>query len=300
MRLVLMGDVHLYRLRLWPWHLLSKRILGQVNLWVNRRHRFDRQLVERVIERVEALEPGALLCPGDLTTTALHSEFRVARRVLGDLFDRFPTFVVPGNHDRYTFTATRARRFERYFGDWSAERWPHHARFGGAVHVIGLDATRPNPLFDPGLVGEAQRRRLGELLSQTPPGEHVIVMNHYTLGTPPGQHEAAHHALIDESALRAVLRDAGRPIVYVHGHVHRPWCWRPAEAPNVVVINAGSPTHVDAAYPRGQGLWQLDPAASADEPWSLHRHELDERMQWQSHHVPWPTQPGDSVGMGVR
>jgi len=296
MRIVLLGDVHLYRLAVAPWHLLSKRVLGQVNLWVNRRNRFDTALVERIIARIETLEPDVLLCPGDLTTTALHSEFRLARRWFGDLFSRFPTLVIPGNHDRYTFTVARTRRFERYFGEWSPDQYPHHTTFDGQLHVIALDATQPNLLLDPGRIGEAQRTALAHQLAALPDGGRAIVMCHYTLGAPPNDRgEPRHHALVDESELRHVLRAANRTITFVHGHVHRPWCWRPTDAPNVVAINTGSPTHIGHAYPRGQGIWTLDTAdqtADPDQPWRARRHVLDASGEWGAVTVDWPTEAG--------
>ncbi|NBC95824.1 MAG: hypothetical protein GVY27_05665, partial [Deinococcus-Thermus bacterium] len=281
-----------------PWHLLSKRLLGQVNLWVHRRSRFDMSLVERIIGRIEALEPDLLLCPGDVTTTALHAEFGLARWWFGELFGRLPTLVIPGNHDRYTFTAARTRRFERYFGAWAPDQYPHRATFDGPLHVIAIDATQPNLLLDPGRVGRTQRAALAREIAAVPAAGRVIVMCHYTLGVPPHDRaEPRHHALVDESALRRVLRDADRPITFVHGHVHRPWCWRPAEAPNVVAINTGSPTHLSPTFPAGQGLWTLDTEDDPDAAhgWDVRRHVPDPRGQWTELTVPWPVRPGSTA-----
>ncbi len=298
MRVLLMGDIHLYRLAIWPWHLLSKRVLGQTNLWLCRRHRFDPKLVERIIEQVESLNPTGLLCPGDLTTTATHREFRLARRTFGDLFSRFPSLVLPGNHDRYTFAAARTERFERYFGDWSADAWPRHVVWGDDLHVLGIDATRPNVLFDKGKVGRDQLDRLAGELARIDRAARVIVMGHYTPGCPPTEPaESKWHALVDEAALCETLREADRPIVFVHGHVHRPWCWRMADAPQVVAINTGSPTHVSERWPRGQGLWELVAAQDEAAPWRIVRHTLDEQMQWQANDVAWPEAPGEAVGV---
>ncbi len=51
MRIVLLGDLHTYRLAVWPWELLGKSLAGQMNLWLNRRKRFDRSLIQPTIER---------------------------------------------------------------------------------------------------------------------------------------------------------------------------------------------------------------------------------------------------------
>ena len=110
MRIVLFGDIHLYRLWLAPWHLLSKRVLGQGNLVLNRRRKFDHSLLPGLIEQAVAIKPDLCLLSGDLTTTALVGEFEDAAAALKPLTDRVQTIAVPGNHDRYTYTSARVKR----------------------------------------------------------------------------------------------------------------------------------------------------------------------------------------------
>jgi 3',5'-cyclic AMP phosphodiesterase CpdA len=299
MRIALFGDIHLYRLALHPWHLLSKRVLGQINLWLSRRTRFDRALAESLVEQVDAIDPDLVICPGDLTTTALHSEFRLARRVLGDLLQRRRTFVIPGNHDRYTFTASRRRRFEQYFAAHTADRWPHHEPIARRLHLMAIDATRPNLLLDRGRVGDAQRSALAHALDRVDRDDHILMLCHYTLGAPPDQPaEGRAHRLIDQTRLLTVLRESGRAVLFVHGHVHRPWCWRPDDAPGVVALNAGSPTHVDRTFPTGQGFWQLDfDADRGSTPWRLIHRRPTPDGSWADRPIDWPTAPGQSIAI---
>jgi len=291
-RIALFGDIHLYSLRLWPWHLLSKRVLGQTNLWLNRRKRFSRQLVRQVTERIDSIAPDAVLCPGDLTTTATHTEFRMARHELADTFARFPTFVTPGNHDRYTFSAARHRRFEQYFDEQSARQWPVHRPLGEKVDLVAIDTARPNRIFDKGRLGQSQREAMKQLIDGIPDDHHLLVMGHYTIGTPPGfKPEKRHHALIDEAELIDALAAAERPMFYLHGHVHKPWCWRHPLATNVTVVNAGSPTHVDHHFPRGQGIWQIELGDSVSLTW----HTLTAEDQWTALPIALPIQPGKTT-----
>jgi len=295
MRIALFGDIHLYSLTIKPWHLLSKRVLGQTNLWLNRRKRFSRGLVRSVVERIDAMQPEFILSPGDLTTTATHGEFRMARRELADLLARYPAFITPGNHDRYTFAAARHRRFEQYFGDHAARQWPAHRQLGETVDLIAIDTARPNRLLDKGRVGQSQRDALGRLIADVPADRQLIVMGHYTIGTPPGfKAEPRRHALIDEAELIDVLARADRPMLYIHGHVHKPWVWRHPTATNVTVINAGSPTHIDSRYPNGQGIWQIE---SSEVGLALTRFAPTGNGDWAAHPAPWPTEPGKTASL---
>jgi len=113
MRLALIGDIHYYRLAVAPWQLFGKRLLGQANLWLNRRHRFNRSLLKPVLEQAESIQPDMVLMSGDLTTTALAGEFADVAAALNPLAKRIPMVAVPGNHDRYTFSAARHRVMEK-------------------------------------------------------------------------------------------------------------------------------------------------------------------------------------------
>ena len=76
MRIALIGDLHTYALAVWPWELLGKPLAGQLNLWLNRRTKFDRSLIAPTIGRVMECKPDLALLSGDLTTTSRPSEFR--------------------------------------------------------------------------------------------------------------------------------------------------------------------------------------------------------------------------------
>ncbi len=102
MRLLLIGDIHAYRLYVSPWHLLGKALLGQTNLWLYRRRKFDLSLLPAVVARAVDLRPDLVLLSGDLTTTAYPGEFADVAAALRPLLAAVPTVAVPGNHDRYT------------------------------------------------------------------------------------------------------------------------------------------------------------------------------------------------------
>ncbi len=287
MRIVLFGDLHLYRLALAPWDLISKRLLGQTNLWFHRSSRFDRSLLAPTVERIAKLEPDLVLGSGDLTTTATAAEFRDAHVALAPLLDRLPTLIIPGNHDRYTFTAAARRRFERFFVGHCPTAFPHHQILSDDLHLIALNASKPNVLLDRGRMGSAQLQGLRDLLGRIATGVRLIVLCHYTLGTPPrSKPEHWSHVMTDAEQVTAALGESGRDVLYCHGHVHRPWCWRLSEAANIMTLNAGAPLHIGTDHPQGQGFWQIE----TDGGWNLVRHRMDRNRQWQAREIAVPTE----------
>ena len=99
---------------------------------------------------------------GDLTTTALPSEFREASRLLAPLLtDPLRVTMVPGNHDRTTRRSFLTRRFEGTFGEFMpAETFPWLRWLDDETAILGLDPTRPH--FSPrGRLPEDQLEQRG-------------------------------------------------------------------------------------------------------------------------------------------
>lgn len=288
MKLLAMGDVHVAQMWPMPWQLLGKRLLGQVNHWINRRKRFDARRLAPLLKQLNTHEPDAIVHTGDFTTTASDHEFRTARKLFEALWNRQPTVVIPGNHDRYTFTAARMKRVERHLGKWMADEYPAATDLGENLRVIQLDAAIPTWYSAAGRLGEMQCDALAKMLESSA-DKVILMLCHYPLGTP--SHvapEGMTHRLTDQPRLREVLRQSQRPMLYLHGHMHQSWCYRPAELPNVVSLNLGACIMSDAEHPDGQGYVELDSPASPGEPWRIVRHIPHSRQQWQAVEIEWP------------
>ncbi|MDX1564834.1 MAG: metallophosphoesterase, partial [Phycisphaeraceae bacterium] len=276
---------------------LSKRLLGQVNLWLNRRHRFRPEGLSALIEQIDRLKPDRLIGTGDLTTTALPKEFEQVRSKLGPLLDRYEGFVIPGNHDRYTLTAAWSDRFGRCLGNHTSRSWPCCLDLGDGLGLIGLDPTRPTLWTASGRLGNNQLRALKGMLDDKG-FRRWVVCGHYPIGTPAGHRpETWQHRLRDADRLIEVLGGAGRPVLYCHGHEHAPWCYRHPIACNVTVVNAGAPLMIEPpTWPRGQGFWMIDTdAAGVDNetvPWRLRHHAEDEQGTWRQREIRIPSEAG--------
>ena len=144
LRLVHMSDIHVWRIPSNPTELLNKRFLGVLDLARGRARKFRLERLADVVDRVRSLDPDHLLITGDLTTTALPSEFQAALEALGPLLSQPATVsVLPGNHDRYTRSSMRNRKFEKFFGPYMpAPTFPWLRWLDPNTAILGLDATR--------------------------------------------------------------------------------------------------------------------------------------------------------------
>ncbi len=296
LRFILLGDVHVYRLAVAPWHLLGKRLLGQLNLWLNRRARLRVDLLPQLIEHMTSLEPDMLLCTGDLTTTALPAEFQLALQQLTPILEKTHAFITPGNHDRYSFTSARTKRFEQTFSEHTSMVWPYHHEIADHLHLVAFDAARPTFTGAHGALTERQLRAFDDVIApHIPEDDRIIAMCHYPIGTPRGHKaESRSHALRDVPRLVRTL-SLPNDVLYVHGHVHQPWCWRHPDAPNIVAINAGAPVLAGKDFPAGQGFWEISIDPTHDQPWQLTHHLMDEQGQWRILSVAVPGEPGESA-----
>ena len=119
---------------------------GMVELLLGRVTRFHLERLGAIVDRVLSLEPDHVVITGDLTTTALPSEFREARRLLAPLLTvPSESRWSPGNHDRTTRRSFRTRRFEGTFGTFMpAAAFPWLHQLDDETAILGLDPTRPH------------------------------------------------------------------------------------------------------------------------------------------------------------
>ncbi len=260
MRIVLFGDIHLFRLWLAPWHLLSKRVLGQANLVLNRRKRFRHDLLPGMIEKSIALKPDLCLLSGDVTTTSIKQEFDDVAKALDPLTDRVPTVLVPGNHDRYTFTAARTRRIDRMLDALVPDRFPHTRELTDRWQLLALDAAVPRLYNARGRMGADQFELAKRAIASLDETQGLVVLCHYPCALPEHIHEHASHALQERDALRGALANCRGRVVYLHGHIHRPWHHEPGDGSGVpfTCIDAGSPCMVAGGFPNGQGFYEIE------------------------------------------
>ncbi len=266
MRLALIGDIHLFQTQVHPGRLFGKRLLGHTNLMLNRRFRFNHRVLEPLIDRVAALKPEMVLLSGDVTTTSLEDEFHDVARYLEPLSKKLPTVIVPGNHDKYTFRSARKRRMDSHMGEILPETFPHIKRLSDRWQLLGLDSAEPQLFWSRGALGYEQMQATEAFIKSLSKDDAVVVLCHYPAKTPAGIPHSWGHALAEAKPLHDMLVDSPARFVFMHGHIHKPWQWDPANGgktgngdnSGLMYLNAGAPCLTSSKYPYGQGFWEVD------------------------------------------
>ena len=214
-----------------------------VELLMGCARRFQLDRLSAVVDRVAGLNPDHILITGDLTTTALPSEFREAVRLLAPLLaDPARVSVIPGNHDRTTGRSFRLRRFEGTFGPFMpALTFPWLRRLDNETAILGLDPTRPR--FSPRGRLPADQLAAAQAMTSDPDTrpKTLIVACHYPVAAPAlYQRELFQKRMDNEQAICSWLAEIG-PHLYCCGHVHAAWAFQPRSLPNQICLNAGAP-----------------------------------------------------------
>lgn len=268
MRVLHFSDIHislgLRRIppRDWP----GKRIAGGVNFLRGRGRRFERALEKlgRLVEFSEGNEVDLVIFSGDFTAMGTKAEFAAARAAIQPFVDSKAEFVcVPGNHDIYTRTVVRQRRFETTFeglletdlaGTNFDGQWPIVRLQGDDVAVIALNSAKPNPVpwRSSGHISARQLDALREILERPElEGRFVFVVTHYAPCLADGGPDTDLHGLENvEDFLKACARIERGAILC--GHVHHTYR---ARIPGVgaEVFCAGSATMHEL-----EGFWLFD------------------------------------------
>ncbi len=260
MRLLHLSDVHVWRIPLLPWRYLGKRVVSTTELLTGRASRFRQDLLPDVVDYAGSLEWDHLVISGDLTTSSLRSEFEASLRVLEPLLnDPDRVTIVPGNHDRYTYVAARNRRFERWFGAYApSPSYPWLRWLDLDTAILGLDPNRPY-LNARGFLPDRQLDDARELVAQHRDSiRRLLVLCHYPVFAPEEhRNDLRSKRLLNTNVLVDWLRELG-PHLYLCGHVHAAWAYRPDELPAQVGINPGATVFSTKRSPWGPGFAMIE------------------------------------------
>lgn len=213
--------------------LLGKRVIGYLNIVLNRSKIHKPALAFRVFEEVRAHGPDHVIVTGDLGNLALEGEYQFIRQWL-DTLEMSPdrVTVVPGNHDAYVSSAVRDGHMARILGPYltSSPEYPLPSgsreaifpvvRLDGKLMIIGCCSAVPSPPFMAwGKLGGVQLARLEGLLRA---GEQLGVFRIVAVHHPVQPSVTrVDNGLVDRASVHRVLVRAGAELV-LHGHMHRP------------------------------------------------------------------------------
>lgn len=183
--------------------------------------RFDPQMLERVIDEVNAVCPDLVVVTGDLTVSGYRDEYEVARQQIDRLVCPEVT-VIPGNHDSRNVGYLH---FMELFGSrWDRHemRFEHHDPEVGCelVRVVSIDSSKPD--LDDGELGRHRYDWLAEQL-EGPPAFTIVAVHHHLVGIPGTGRER--NIVLDAGDVLAILDRFSVDLVLA-GHKHVPYVWR--------------------------------------------------------------------------
>lgn len=252
-RLIHCSDIHFCVLPKNPFQCFNKRFKGLLRQLVGGVSFRAPAISQRFPQLVAQLEANGVCVTGDVTITALDSEFRLAKEFLSRIESIAPVYIVPGNHDVYTYRALKKQTFYSYFPN--KELQTHRIAFQKLTPnwwLVLLDCSCFNGWCAAnGEVTNSQIVALEQFLASLPSLEHVIVANHYPLS--PTTRPA--HDLLNYAPLKSLLMNSPSVRMYLHGHDHH------VEIDHLppLVVNSGSLTlpsnarfHIIDLYPEGE------------------------------------------------
>ncbi len=257
-----LSDLHCGAESIKVWDLVkegpNKGLWGLANLRLNPERAFPLELRQRLLEKVMALDWDICLFSGDLTNVSQESEFLAAKKLVDRLATKGRVLLTAGNHDRYTRASEG--RLERCFAGF----WPYTEAKSQTIprydlseeHVLlELDMAVPQALF-------SSRGRVRGALDQVREAilacgrKQILVMGHYPIYLPRGISQKPLHQLENMAGLGKLLLESGVRY-YLHGHLHKSWCFRPSKDYPLVVINSGGGFRHEAGPKAGCHLLRL-------------------------------------------
>ena len=219
--LVHITDLHFFSRGLSLSHFLSKRFLGYFNWIMNRSKKFDFSLTEGFLAQIEKEKPKAVIITGDFSVTSDVREFEKAR----EFVDRIKAtgvsvYLIPGNHDYYTFESVRKKQFEKFFGGYLvSDEYPVVVKLNDNLTIVFLNTVKPNLLSSRGAISQKEIEELEKILaSGTAP---MIVSAHYpVLHKTETYYSNITRRLGNSKLLRRALIKSKVPLLYIAGHVH--------------------------------------------------------------------------------
>ena len=273
MKIVQITDIHFWQVYLNPFKLLGKRALGNVNVWLRRRHEFVKERAEGFSDYVASLNPDRVLITGDFTSTATREEYLQARTWVDGLIQRgLELRAIPGNHDVYTFTSVRVNAFRKYFEDISAkDPLPCVETWGDGLKVLLVPTVVPNAVSSKGRITSMELSRTRELI-EAHEGPLLIAAHYPVLNDTYAYHTKGERQLRDADALLDVLRLVRGETLYVSGHVHRFSLVRDEVNQSLTHLTSGAYFRNDPGSNIGGDFTEIDYAADG---FTVHRHTYD-------------------------
>lgn len=242
MRLAHISDLHFGKVSLAPSQFFSKRWLGNLNLFLNRRGMFSPGQIYSLLNAFQSYGVTHVLITGDVSTTSDPKEFELARDFVQALKRAgYIVYIIPGNHDHYTKRGYKNRLFYSYFpNELLSENAVTSLALPHNWTLVLMDTACATPLISStGHFSPVIETRLRSHLKTIPSNQHILLANHF----PYIENEHARRRLIRGDALKNLLSEHPQIKLYCHGHTHRHILADVRESNLPVTADSGSVSH---------------------------------------------------------
>lgn len=227
-------------------------IPGYINYTFRRRKKYPLHLWEAIVRKLDSIRPDAIIISGDITNVSHPKEYERALEILDPVLSE-KTFMIPGNHDRYTIKAAKGEGpalpyYEKSFSKWMGEEISND--FGylrikkiGSLTLVGWDSNMPLSILDAyGRISRELAQATLEYLEKEKIPNYILVC-HHPIWNPPERQESFGHKMRNRDEIAEILK-AKPPIAYLHGHVHTNWAKAPDPQKPFYVVNSASSTRI--------------------------------------------------------
>lgn len=221
-RILHITDLHFFEPHIPLRRLFNKRLLGYWNAKLNRARKFDFSTAEQFLKFIGKESIDTVIVTGDVTTTADIEEFKKAKQFFETLKQQgVILYLIPGNHDYYTFESVRLHRFEKSLHEFVlSDNYPVRTQLPTGHELILLQSARANLLSSRGILSIEQISQLDKWITELE--QPTIIACHYpVLHRTPEYYSSFSRRLINANRLKATLQKTKVPILYLTGHVHR-------------------------------------------------------------------------------
>jgi predicted phosphodiesterase len=213
------SDLHFSKLYFHPAIFFSKRLLGMVNLLLNRKKKYNTNKLNELISLFNDEKIDYTFISGDISTTAHKKEFILGKAFVNEILKNdIKALIIPGNHDTYTKSSYKKKLFYNYFENDSLKNDQILSySLDNNWQYIGLDCSIATfLLYSTGYFSKELEKKLDNLLLNLK-DKKVIIVNHF----PANRITTFRKRLIRDTYLKKLLKKHKNIKLYLYGHTHK-------------------------------------------------------------------------------
>ncbi len=207
--------------------LFSKRLTGMVNLYLRRRYQlsYSERNLNRVLNDIKGRNVDYTIFSGDISSFSLRDEFLRAREIIYNSINDDKIYLIPGNHDQYTYLTSKNDLFHSIFtskNDFASFPYPKIRIFKGEIIFLSINTARFNPLFfdASGHADMSEIARAQAFLDSIRDNIPVILVIHHSLLRPDGSKDSYFHKIRNDRDIFDFIRKNNIKHVF-SGHIHK-------------------------------------------------------------------------------